>query len=147
VLADEPGLQVVCQPINGGNGASIQVGLARAIGEFVIVQDADLEYFPGYFLLILRPLLDGAADMVIGTRFNGLAKYNWQSRCLSNLGISLTNFLIRLLYGVRLTVNLGSNQELGLLIFGSVDSRRCLVQAVADRMALPGGLDYGFSKE
>jgi glycosyltransferase involved in cell wall biosynthesis len=57
--------------INQGKGASIRKGIQKAIGEFLIVQDADLEYDPNEYILLLNPVLDGHADVVYGSRFRG----------------------------------------------------------------------------
>ena len=56
---------------NEGKGASIHTGLNKVSGEFVIVQDADLEYDPIEYNLLLRPIINGHADVVYGSRFMG----------------------------------------------------------------------------
>ena len=56
---------------NGGKGAALRDGIAKATGDFVVIQDADLEYDPDDLPLILKPLLDGKADVVYGSRFMG----------------------------------------------------------------------------
>ena len=66
---DDPRVRVVAQPCNQGKGAALRRGFAEATAEFVIVQDADLEYDPSDWDEILAPLLDGRADVVYGSRF------------------------------------------------------------------------------
>lgn len=68
-LAAKHPIQVVEQPCNSGKGAAIVAGLERATGDFVLIQDADFEYDPRDIPALLRPLLDGRADVVYGSRF------------------------------------------------------------------------------
>jgi glycosyltransferase involved in cell wall biosynthesis len=60
---------VLRQDVNQGKGAALRRGFAEASGPYVVVQDADLEYDPAEFPLLLEPLLSGAADVVYGSRF------------------------------------------------------------------------------
>jgi glycosyltransferase involved in cell wall biosynthesis len=56
---------------NCGKGYAIRTGLARVTGDMVVIQDADLEYDPTEYLRLVRPILDGRADVVYGSRFAG----------------------------------------------------------------------------
>jgi glycosyltransferase involved in cell wall biosynthesis len=66
---DDDRLRVISQPRNMGKGAALRTGFAAATARFVIVQDADLEYDPAEYDLMLQPLLSGQADVVFGSRF------------------------------------------------------------------------------
>ena len=68
---DDPRLLVLLQPDNQGKGAALRRGFAEARAPYVVVQDADLEYDPGEYGDLLRPLIEDKADVVYGSRFLG----------------------------------------------------------------------------
>lgn len=70
-LTERTAIKVLYQPVNRGKGAALQVGFKHATGDFIIVQDADLEYDPAEYPKLLQPMLDGKADVVYGSRFSG----------------------------------------------------------------------------
>jgi glycosyltransferase involved in cell wall biosynthesis len=63
--------KVLYHEVNQGKGAALRTGFAAATGDAVIVQDADLEYDPNEYPKLMRPILDGKADVVFGSRFMG----------------------------------------------------------------------------
>jgi glycosyltransferase involved in cell wall biosynthesis len=66
---DDPRVRVIRQPRNQGKGAALRAGFAATTQPYVIVQDADLEYSPDDYEQMMHPLLEGRADVVIGSRF------------------------------------------------------------------------------
>jgi glycosyltransferase involved in cell wall biosynthesis len=80
---DDPRVRVLLQPHNQGKGAALRRGFSEATMPFSIVQDADLEYDPNDYGILLEPLRDGRADVVYGSRFQGSGAhrvlYFWHS--------------------------------------------------------------------
>ena len=84
-------------PKNRGKGAAIRSGIARATGDVIVIQDADLEYDPAELPALMKPILEGKADAVFGSRFQGgphRVLYFWHAvgnRFLTLLSNMLTN--------------------------------------------------------
>lgn len=68
-------IRVLQHPVNRGKGAAVRTGFAAATGDIVLIQDSDLEYDPQDYPKLLRPILDGRADVVYGSRFVGGAEH------------------------------------------------------------------------
>ena len=98
-----PGTSFVIRhkPVNRGKGAALRDGFALATGDAVLVQDADLEYDPADYVKLLRPMTDGNADVVYGSRFIGephRVLYFWHT-----LGNKVITFLSNMFTNLNLT--------------------------------------------
>jgi glycosyltransferase involved in cell wall biosynthesis len=100
--SEYPQIRAIFQPHNMGKGAALRRGIQEATGDYVIMQDADLEYDPAEYPLIIDPMIQGKADVVYGSRFLGGAPhrvlYFWHSvgnqaltllsNCLTDINLS-----------------------------------------------------------
>lgn len=93
-FADHPSVRCFNHDVNQGKGAALRTGIARASGDIVIIQDADLEYDPSNIATLIQPLLDGVTDVVYGSRYLGHAEQdpsrihrfgNWLLTAFSNM--------------------------------------------------------------
>jgi len=79
IAASVPAVTLKRLPANGGKGRAVRAGIALATGEYLIIQDADLEYDPNDYVPMLQALLSGRADVVYGSRYMGRGRHMNQS--------------------------------------------------------------------
>jgi glycosyltransferase involved in cell wall biosynthesis len=94
----DPAIRVITHDRNRGKGAALRTGFSHCTGDIIIIQDADLEYNPDEYPLLLAPIIDGHADVVYGSRFIGAQRhrvlYFWHSlgnKCLTLLSNVFTD--------------------------------------------------------
>ncbi|HSJ56913.1 MAG TPA: glycosyltransferase family 2 protein [Anaerolineae bacterium] len=93
-------VRVYTSPINLGKGAAVRLGMSFATGDAIIIQDADLELNPAEYVRMLRPILDGRADVVYGSRFLPRSNHIPLRTRLANRFLTL---LTNLLFGAHLS--------------------------------------------
>jgi len=115
-------VRLVLHNVNQGKGAAIRTGLAHASGDIILIQDADLEYDPRDYPLLLEPILEDQADVVFGNRFHGgphRVLYFWHYA--ANRGLTL---LTNLLTGLNVT-----DMEVGYKVFRRDVLRRLTLES------------------
>lgn len=103
---DQDKYKIILKQKNGGKGDGVKLGISAATGDYLIIQDADLEYDPNEYPLLLKPILNGEADFVMGSRISsGSIRLFGKDRSYfsSFVGSILIALFINILYGKKHT--------------------------------------------
>ena len=111
--------QIIFHEHNQGKGAALRSGFAAVHGDIVIIQDADLEYDPAEYEQLIKPILEGKADVVYGSRVKG-----GQTHIISYYWLSLGNKFLTWMSNIFTNINL-SDLETGYKVF-----RRDIIQSI-----------------
>ncbi len=128
--ADDPlnQIRVFIQPFNQGKGAALKTALSHATGDIILIQDADLEYDPKDYPVLLEPIQSGLADVVYGSRFAGGGAHRvlffWHS---------VGNRVLTLLSNMLTNLNL-SDMEVGYKVFRARSTERHRTKIAAFRL-------------
>lgn len=101
-LSKKYNIKTIYQKTNRGKGAAIRAGIKYATGDMVVIQDADLEYDPQDYLLMIKPVLDKKSEVVYGSRFLDKKIYKNQKK-MFYLGNMFLTVLSNILYGTSIT--------------------------------------------
>ena len=120
LASEESRIRLFSHEVNRGKGAALRTGFKEARGEVVVIQDADLEYDPGEYERLLKPILNGQADVVYGSRYLGSEAhrvlYYWHS---------VGNYFLTLFSNMATNLNL-TDMETGFKAF-----RREVIQKIS----------------
>lgn len=111
MLKDTP-IKIFFHKKNLGKGAAIKTGLENSAGDIILIQDADLEYSPSEYKKLLKPIIDGNADVVYGSRLDAIIKNIKNMYKLHYIGNKFLTFITNLLYGASIT-----DMETGYKVF------------------------------
>lgn len=102
-----PHASLIIHSKNSGKGTAVQSGMKKAKGEYILIQDADMEYSPGDISRLLKPIAEGRAEVVYGTRLNRLPNLKRDERTFRFLahyfGNRILSLLVSILYAHPLT--------------------------------------------
>lgn len=147
----EMGIRYLAHDVNKGKGAALHTGIAAATGDYLIIQDADLEYDPEEYNDLIRPVLRGAADVVYGSRFMGGNAHRilffWHSKgnrlltelCNMSTNLNLTDMeTCYKLFDTRMIQGLKLNERR----FGFEPEVTCKISRIPDVRIYEVGISY-----
>jgi len=115
---EHPQIRAYLQPRNKGKGAALRRGIEEATGDFVVIQDADLEYPVSHIPRLVEPICSGVTDVVFGSRFMGNCN---GMGTLHRLGNFMLSIAASILYGVKLTDVMTGHKAISMKAFSSLN--------------------------